>query len=556
MKALIVVCLVAASGIASADNPCDNVHYMRAFDPALGSSTCAEIRSTPSSDPHAPRPAIVNFGTGHPAKILHAGTAATATREETAALVDLIEIAGRTAQAATSVRMPLPDEITIYLDPNEIAPESRTTQLHELALARTAYVPHTHDHEHEHECVVAYHYKSTDVRKKFIAVHQLFHCIVSKTFEEGTRMEFADADWWAEGSADFFASIAYPGSTTDVDAAAFQAHESLVLFSRSNDAALFFDWYCTKAGKLKGILETVHELPPGSLMVELKEDVGDHWLEFEEAYFDHSITAPGGTLVNYPSTPAPPTSRINASTSKSFTAEPYEIHGAILEFAEGKAYDLDSGPNTDFKWKWSEGDAGAWDSMPATVHTCHQLRRYRIVMAAKDRHVDKRLRITARDEHESDCPCLAGAWQQTGASLARVVQRFQERGIRNAQCSLAGGGTVIQFSPDHNGGETYQALHMVCTGRGVSADGNAQGTRSFTWTPINDTSFTMAGNGGDAVNHITITARGFTKQSDAPITSQGSGTVRYRCTRTDLHLELGSAATDQFDYTRVATPHP
>ena len=446
--------------------------------------------------------------------------------------------------------MPLPEEVTFYLDPNEIPPESRTTQLHELAAARTAHAAH------DHECVVAYHYKSTDVRKKFIAVHQLFHCIVTKTFEEGTNMDTGDANWWAEGSAEFFASIAYPGTMTDVDAEAFHADESKILFRRSADAALFFDWYCTKAGKLKGLIETVHELPYGSLMVELKEDVGDHWLEFEEAYFDHSITSPGGSLVHYSRTPAPPTSRINASTSKSFSAEPYEIHGAILEFAEGKAYDLDGGAENDFKWKWSEGDAGAWASMPSTVHTCHQLRRYRIVMAAKDREVTKRLRITARDEHESDCPCIAGAWQQTAASLGRVVQRFQERGIRNAQCTLAGGGTVIQFSADHNGGETYQALHMVCTGRGVSSDGNAHGTRSFTWTPINDTSFTMAGNGGDAVNHITITARGFSKESDAPITSQGSGTVTYRCTRTDLHLELGSSAADQFDYTRVATPHP
>lgn len=546
MKALIVVCLVAASGIARADTPCGNAHYMRAFDPALGRSACAEVTSMPSPDPHGhPRPVTVSFE--HSAKILHAGTSATASSEEGLAIADLIEIAANTTRAAAAVRMPLPEELTIYLDPNEIPAENRTTQLHELAAARTAHAAH------DKECVVAYHYKSTDVRKKFIAVHQLFHCIVSATFEEGTRMDTGDADWWAEGSAEFFASIAYPGNQTDVDAEAFHADESKILFRRSADAALFFDWYCTKAGKLKGLLDTVHELPYGSLMVELKEDVGDHWLEFEEAYFDHTITSPGGTLVNYSRTPAPPTTRINSSTSKTFTADPYEIHGAILEFAEGKAYDLDGGAENDFKWKWSEGDAGAWSSAPTTVHTCHQTRRYRIVMAAKDREVTKRLRITARDEHESDCPCIAGAWQQTAASLGRVAQRFEQRGIRNAQCSLAGGGTLIQFTPDHVGGETYQALHVVCTGRGVSSDGVAQGTRGFTWTPINDTQFTMAGNGGDAVNHITITAHGHSTQSDAPITSGGSGTISYHCTRTDLHLEIG---TDQFDYTRVATPHP
>jgi hypothetical protein len=554
MKSLVVVFLVAASGIASADNPCDNVHYMRAFDPALGRSTCAELQPTPPDprhpDPH-PRP-LLAFDASHPAKVLHAGTSPNMTREETTALVELQEIATTTARAAAAVRMPLPEKITVYLDPNEIAAENRPAQLQELAAARTAHAAE------DKECVVAYHYKSTDVRKKLIAVHQLFHCIVTATFEEGTLMDTGDADWWAEGSAEFFASIAYPGNTTDVDAEAFHASESQVLFRRSADAALFFDWYSNKGGKLKGLLDTVHDKQGTALMAELKDDVGDHWLEFEEAYFDHSITAPGGTIVNYSRTPAPPTSRINASTSKTFTADPYVIHGAILEFAEGKAYDLDGGAENDFKWKWSEGDAGAWSSAPTTVHTCHQMRRYRIVMAAKDREVTKRLRITARDEHESDCPCLAGGWQQTGASLARLAQRLQQRGVHNAQCSLAGGGTLLQFTADHNGGETYQGLHVICTGRGATSDGVSQGTRSFTWTPINDTQFTMNGNGGDAVDHITVTARGFTTHSDAPITSVGSGTITYRCTRTDLHLELQSgASTDAFDYTRAGdTPHP
>ncbi|HEY6032650.1 MAG TPA: hypothetical protein VIV58_00285, partial [Kofleriaceae bacterium] len=402
------------------------------------------------------------------------------------------------------------------------------------------------------ECVLAYHYRAgTDAIKKFAVAHQLFHCMVKKTWDE-SRLAAGDSDWWAEGSADFFASIVYPEISMDPDGQQFMANESQELFGRNKDAVVVFDWYSTGPGKLKGLIDLVQDKPIGALTLDLLEEIGgNHWLDFEEKYFDHQIHSPNGSVAVAPNPPA--TTGISSTTTKTFSAKPYEIHAATLEFAAGKAYELDGGSDNDFHWKWSEGDAGTWGDAPTVVHTCHQARKYRLVFAAKDRPVTKRLRVTAREERESDCPCVVGAWQQTAASLARVPQRLQQHGVRNTSCSLDGGGTLLTFTADHNGGELYQGLHTTCTNATSTSEGTSNGTRAFTWTDTSATQITISSAGGDAHTHILVHTRGHTVETDAPMTGTGTGAVTYRCTRTDLHLEYPGfgGGTDSFDYTRA-----
>ncbi|MFT3692157.1 MAG: hypothetical protein QM831_03385 [Kofleriaceae bacterium] len=520
---------------ADTDPSCSNAHFMKAADPQLTTGRCDIVKSTVIEP--APRP--------EDNKILQVLRVGAADPHESAVLGDLDDFVRKMKASTSAVRMQWPDKISVVLDGNEIAPERRGDQLTQLEAAKA-------DHAAKRdECVLAYHYKSADPRKLFVLAHQYFHCVVLHTWEEA-RFGPSDADWWAEGSAEFFASIMYPDIGTAADAVTFRANESLSLLRRGADAVVFFDWYCTKPGKLKGLLDIVQEHAAGQVMVDLVEEIsGNKWLEFEEAYYDHSIRVPGGGLV-YTETPLPQTQSISGSTTKNFTAEPFEIHGAVLEFAQGHAYDLDGGEENDFHWKWSEGTGGGWEEPPHTVHTCHENKKYRLVLAAKDRHVTKRLRITARDERESECPCVVGAWTQTAASLARVAGRLQSHGVHNAQCTIDGGGTTLVFTGDHNGGETYNGMHTTCTSPTSTSEGTTNGTRAFTWTDTSATQMTFSSAGGNASSHITVTVRGHSSQMDAPLTGQGVGAVTYRCSRTDLHLEFGSEA---FDYTRPASSH-
>lgn len=533
MKRIWIALVMVWPLVAHADDPCANTHFMHAFDPALTRQACEAI-------------APVTYDRGKVARVLHPGRATTpSTPQERSAVTDVGEILSRSAVAAGQVRMPMPDKITVFLDPNDLAAENRAGQLSELEAA-------VHEHAAEEgECLLAYHYKSSDTAKKFAVAHQLFHCMVKKTWEEA-RLAAGDSNWWAEGSAEFFASIVYPGFGIDGDAQQFRADETKLLYARDKDAVVLFDWYATGPGRLKGLIDLVQDKPIGALAVDLVEELGgNQWLDFEEKYYDRQIRAPNGSVVANPN--ALETTQISGSTTKTFTATPYVIRAASIVFAEGHAYELDGGSENDFHWKWSEGDAGAWSDAPRIVHTCHQPRKYRLVFAAKERELTKRLRVTAREERESDCPCVVGAWQQTAASLARVPQRLQQHGVRNTSCSLDGGGTLLTFTADHNGGELYQGLHTTCTNATSTSEGTSNGTRAFTWTDTSATQITISSAGGDAHTHILVHTRGHTVETDAPMTGTGTGAVTYRCTRTDLHLEYPGfgGGTDSFDYTRA-----
>lgn len=551
LAALLVVLWPLA---ARAEGFCRDVHAMRSIDPAFRPGDCTAItlrHPIAIGDPVHPTEQLT-------VTVMHAGRSTATTGEETPAIDEIRETFQKAFVAAGRILIPLgqttlPEDphhpkpamkITVYLDPNPTpTPENRVAWANEFAAARAAHVLD------EDDCLIAFHYKSDPARRKFDAAHQLFHCITVRAWPEA-HLATTDSDWWAEGGAEMFANIVFPDIGTAGDAATFRAHESLSLFRRAADAVVFFEWYATGAGKLKGLIDIVQDKPAQAMSVDLLEEIGgNHWLELEEAYYDHTIVGPSGPV--YASTPAAtPVQRVASSTTKDFTAVPYEIHGATLVFAQGKSYDLDAGPDTDFHWKWSEGDGGGWEAPPTTVHTCHEDKRYRIVVAGKLDVVHKHLRITARDEREADCPCVVGAWQQTAASLARVAQRLQARGIRNASCTIDGGGTTISFTADHNGGETYNGMHTSCTSPTSRSEGTTNGTRAFTWTDTSATQMTFASAGGNASSHITVTTHGHSSQMDAPLTGQGNGAVTYRCSRTDLHLEYG---TEAFDYTRVGS---
>jgi len=533
MKRLWIAVVMLWPLVAHANEPCANDHFMHAIDPALGHMACQALPS-------------VAFARGQSARVLHPGTLARpANQDETTAVSDVGEILSRAATAAGQVRMPLPDKLTVFLDPNPPGGENRAAQLTQLEAAQSDGAAA------RGECLLAYHYRGGDgFDKKFEVAHQLFHCMVKKTWEEA-RLAAGESNWWAEGSADFFASIVYPEFGMEADGEHFMANEGQLLFERNRDAAVLFDWYSTGAGKLKRLVGIVQEAPPGAVILDLMDEIGgNNWLDFEEKYYDHQIHSPNGHVAVEPHKPA--AQRISSTTTKTFRATPYAIRAATLEFAEGKTYELDGGTENDFHWKWSEGDGGGWEDAPRVVHTCHQTKKYRVVFAGKDREVDKQLRITARDERESDCPCVVGSWNQTSASLARVAARLQSRGIRNASCSFVGGGTQLTFTAEHNGGEEYQGLHTVCTSPTSNSEGTTNGTRAFTWADTSATQLTMTSAGGNASSHIVVTVHGHASAMDAPLTGAGAGAVTYRCTRTDLHLEYpGVNGTDSFDYTRA-----
>ncbi|HTR52757.1 MAG TPA: hypothetical protein VMJ10_18715 [Kofleriaceae bacterium] len=514
---------MASSSVARADNPCLDAHYVHAFDPRLPTGRCVDV---------APLP----IRTGHgmlTAKIIRFDT----LRVDAAPIVrDLQDFARRVAGASNQLGDAMPDKLTILLDSEPPAAEARAASW---------------AHRVDGECTIAYHYNSTDPRKLFQVAHALFHCMQAKAWDDA-RLGSSDADWWAEGSAELFASLAYAGSgLTDVDAAAFQANEGAVLTSRSSDAVVFFDWFLAakSAGELNGLLDGVHALAGSAALREMRDAVSqDDWIAFEEAYYDHHIAEPGGHPLPITDSPTPPVTRIDSSGVKTFTAEPFVVKRAIVEFAEGHQYDLDHSTLSPKFMQWSES-VGAWADPPATVHACHETKRYRAVIGTVDHSETISKHVTSHEDH--DCPCIVGNWQQTADSLGRIATRAQAHGAASMACSYQSGGTLLVVHGDHTGGDNYQALVTQCTGRTMTATSTANGTLGFTWTVTAD-QLQFSSTGSTAKTHTVINMHGRTIEQDVPLPSAGAS-ARMRCERDHLHLEYGS---DAYDYTRTTPPPP
>lgn len=517
--------MVAEGASVAEPDRCPDARYIHAFDPALRAGPCTDIATLPVRNRHGTLNARV--------------VRLSSVRGDTAAAVrELTDLARRVGAASDQIGLPLPDKLTILLDSEAPVAETRAA-----SWARRV----------EDECTIAYHYTATAPRKLFQVAHDLFHCMQAKQWDDA-RLGSTDSDWWAEGSAELFASLAFAGSNlTDDDAAAFHAAETTPLISRSYDAVVFFDWFLATKGaaEVVGLLDGVHDQAGTGALRNLRDAVHkDDWVAFEEAYYDHHIAEPGGHALGYPDTPDPPVTRIDSSGTKTFSAEPYVVRRAIVEFAEGKKYELDrSGQSEKIIMQWSASATGAWAEPPSVVHACHQNVRFRAVIGTTDSSNTIRMRVTARDDH--DCNCVVGNWQQTAESVARVSQRLAARGIRGATCSVTSGGTLLSLGADHSGADTYQDLTTDCTSRTISSHGVSSGALSFTWSATADQlQFTYTGS--TAHTQITVSGHGHSTTQNAPIGGSGTtASAAMHCEGNQLHLEYSG---DAYDYTRATSP--
>jgi hypothetical protein len=515
---IVIAWVRAASGAVD----CADARVIHAFDPALSPGRCVPVAQL-----------AVNAQLGP--SVLQVVQLESMHEDTAAALRDLQGLVPRVVAAADALGVPTPDQVTILLDARPPAVETRAASFPGRI---------------ENECTIAYHFTEVTPRKLFQVAHELFHCVQRKLWDDA-RLGSTGADWWAEGSAELFASLAFPGSgLTDGDVATFGANESAVLIDRSYDAVVFFYWFlgAKGAGELMTLLDAVQDKAGVPVITELHGSVPlDDWLEFEQAYYDRRIhEAGGGRVLPISDGQKPPVTRIDASGIHTFSAEPYVVRRAVVEFAEGKRYELDRHDQPEkLRMHWSE-DGGIWAPPPPEVRPCHGTRRYRAVVGTVEASLTLRLRVTARDDR--DCLCIIGGWVQTPESIARRTVR----GSGNARCAAVQGTTRLDLRSDHTGSETYLSLQYECHLSSGQIVSTANGAFTGTWTTIDD-QLHLSYNGSTAVQHMHMTIRGHTTDLDKAMSKTGGsqGSARFRCKRESLHLELGAEA---YDYTRVATP--
>ncbi len=151
----------------------------------------------------------------------------------------------------------------------------------------------------DHICNIAAFPMALNADISYVLAHEFFHCVQNFNFAEQNRS--AGAKWWAEGSAEWFASLAYPGSDkSDGLTAMFDATSpETPLTSMEDDSVVFFWWYSQQHGA-GAVIGLIGAMPTGGgaqndALARVLDEAA--FLQFSKDYTDRKINQPGGGAI-------------------------------------------------------------------------------------------------------------------------------------------------------------------------------------------------------------------------------------------------------------------
>lgn len=277
------------------------------------------------------------------------------------------------------------------------------------------------------EClIIVYPGNAGAVDLGFTTAHEFFHCVQYAT--AGDQMAAfgsgQPSGWWVEGSAEWFANLAYPGATNSDDRVhAFDGKSpdvALTRLSDSNGAVVFFFWFGEKYG-YSAIVPFMQSMPTGGAEAEQMNALArnlspDDAQKLVQDYLDRRIRQPGGRAI--PSQPREGKTFIFAGDrqTEQIHADRLTLHRASLIFTCGTWTLQMSGE----KGKWAvREESGAWERLPTTIEVApKQEKRYRLgAIGTGDDGFALTITVT-REDSGGHCLCN----MPTPETLARLDQ--------------------------------------------------------------------------------------------------------------------------------------
>ncbi len=118
------------------------------------------------------------------------------------------------------------------------------------------------------ECTIIL-YKTDEGRNDdqfyFAISHELFHCIQYATWDDASRAGAAISNWWMEGTAEYFAELANPGTTAgDSNIQSYDAQFNRSILTLEYENVVFFSWYAQSHGGPEAIKVFIDGMPGSS----------------------------------------------------------------------------------------------------------------------------------------------------------------------------------------------------------------------------------------------------------------------------------------------------
>jgi hypothetical protein len=402
-------------------------------------------------------------------------------------VIELASSLGRAIDAIGTAR--LPDEITVFLSDGRMEAD----ELDEVH-ADTTRIPGG-------ECRVTFYKLSGGADAGlfvFSLAHEIFHCAQFETWLSAARV--ADAGWWVEGSAEYFAQLARPGTPYgdgwvegfDEDSLS----QSLVAMEYQN--VVFFSWLANRGGP-EAVGAFLAQMRPGSQLEVLRGLVPlADWTSFVETWLDGGVSLPGGRTI----TPGPMAQGervFRTSGTLDLRAGAYVIERWGATFPEDNRFDLTyeaSGSPSQARMRLL-GATGGWAEPPERINTCEGEERHILYFTTVDGSAEAVLTVETDDDETGGTCCLAGSWSPTQETLEGFSSTAMQIGAAaiaaqgaNLSCGYASGGWVLTFGDGGSGALDYEANTNICVASGhggaISFDETRNGTIGFDWEVVGE----------------------------------------------------------------------
>lgn len=465
-----VACAAAAPARADFGN-CADPAYVRLFDARLTAPSCEQIATftiRSSAGGAVPMRVLRPRGTSHGADTLMIRhVEALATR-----LGPAMDAIGRLRLMPVSVML---TDLT------------EAERAHGLTSYRS-------DGARINECTVTMYKLGGSVTVEefvFTYAHEIFHCIQYATWLHASVLP--DADWWVEGTAEYFSHLVQQGTRHGDDFfAAFDSEsntKSLLEMTYGN--VVLFLWLHQQSGApaIRTFIEQMPRSPgrPAQLSALQRAVPFGPWRQFGQEYFDGKVRQPGGRVIPLPRHVARAALSIRSSGSHTFpTSGPYVLTRREVIFEKGRAYGLTltrTTPSVDTRMTL-EADS-LWDKPPPRVTACDANKIYRVITTSTEGAGNNELRVEASDRIAEGACCLIGKWSPTPATLNERVYSAGPPGMMGGgtTCRFVGGTWVLGFEENGNGGVHWKNFSTECRApaSGIVGQRQENGLYEFKW---------------------------------------------------------------------------
>lgn len=401
----------------------------------------------------------------------------------------------------------------------------------------------------------------------FTLAHEIFHCVIDRTWPDASGGE--EAGWWVEGSAEYFANLAQPGTGGSSGfVAGFDARslaEPPVDLDYEN--VVFFAWLAQRGGP-PAVARFLTDMRAGDQLRVLQRLVPlEDWTRFIEDWLDGAIALPGGVAIR----PQPYFSaegRFDGPVTLPVNARPYVIERWDMTFAEPKLFRLDFTVSEGaMRAAMKDPAAGeGWGDPSRAIDTCDGERRYILYHSATEGPASAELGIDTDADTTGGACCLVGTWTPTPETLAGLAAFGNDFGAPavaamggSMTCEYAGGDWLLSFAADGTGRIAFDGHSTRCTARGQGGAMSNTGTR----TGHTDFDWTVRGEGNAAVRYTAHEVGWTNVLRIGPVSQTVSGTedgpsgtpsgIAFTCSESDLRV-LGIPALSTYEAAHTRMP--